>query len=264
MLKLENVHRSVGNSHIIKGVDLELKSGQAIGLVWPNGCGKTSLLNMINGFNAIQEGKMIFDYQDVTWIGVEQRANKWIGRVFQNFGIFKNLTLYENLATAYISRLSWKHKILPVKFLPKEIKSEIDDILHELDLFDKRHELAWNLSWWQMRLLEIGRLYLQKTKLYLLDEPTAGISPKLKGKVIELLNKIIARGKIVIIVEHDFEFLAEFVDRFCVMNDGKVVLEWDYATIKNSSLIKDIYFGKNKVISHDGILERAELVRENK
>lgn len=76
-----------------------------------------------------------------------------------------------------------------------------------------------------MRLLEIGRLYLQKTKIYLLDEPTAGVSPKLKGKVIDLINKIISKDRMVIIVEHDFEFLAQFVDSFCVMNEGKIVLE---------------------------------------
>ena len=76
-----------------------------------------------------------------------------------------------------------------------------------------------------MRLLEIARLYLQKTKLYLLDEPTAGVSPKLKSKVVELIKKIIAKDKMVIIVEHDFEFLSHFVNNFYVMNDGKIILE---------------------------------------
>ncbi|NOZ43933.1 MAG: hypothetical protein GXP45_02110 [bacterium] len=94
-----------------------------------------------------------------------------------------------------------------------------------------------------MRLLEIARLYLQDTKLFLLDEPTAGVSPKLKSKVIELLNKIIAMGKMVIIVEHDFKFLGEFVDRLLVMEDGKLVLDGTYDEIKNNQLLKDIYFG---------------------
>jgi urea transport system ATP-binding protein len=100
-----------------------------------------------------------------------------------------------------------------------------------------------------MRLLEIGRLYLQDTQLYLLDEPTAGVSPKLKEKVIQLLNKIIAKGKMVIIVEHDFEFLSSFVNSFFVMNDGQIVLEGNHDEVKHHPKIREIYFGKDKVES---------------
>jgi len=122
------------------------------------------------------------------------------------------------------------------------MKDEIDSILHELTLYEKRHQKAGDLSGGQMRLLELGRLYLQNTQLFLLDEPTAGVAPKLKGTVVKLLNKILQTGKTVIIVEHDFRFLAEFVDTFFVMDDGRVVLSGDHQSIKNSDLIKEIYF----------------------
>ncbi len=94
-----------------------------------------------------------------------------------------------------------------------------------------------------MRLLEIARLYLQDTSVYLLDEPTAGVSPKLKGKVIALLQKIVAQGKTVLIVEHDFNFLASFVDLFCVMDDGKIIVSGDYNTVKASDKVRELYFG---------------------
>jgi len=132
---------------------------------------------------------------------------------------------------------------LPLSFLPQRIKDEIDAVLQDLDLYDKKHERAGNLSVGQMRLLEIARLYLQDTKLYLLDEPTAGVSPKLKGKVIELINKIVAQEKTVIIVEHDFNFLGLFVHDFYVLNDGEVALTGDYETIKNSTVVQELYFG---------------------
>ena len=76
-----------------------------------------------------------------------------------------------------------------------------------------------------MRLLEIARLYLQDVDVYLLDEPTAGVSPKLKSKVIKLIRKIIDSGKSVIIVEHDFNFISQFVDRLVLMEDGKIILD---------------------------------------
>ena len=95
-----------------------------------------------------------------------------------------------------------------------------------------------------MRLIEIARLYLQDTKIFLLDEPTAWVAPKFKQKVIELLNKIIEQNKTVIIVEHDFEFLSQFVQKFYVMDNWRIVLEWDYKTIKKSPITQTIYFWK--------------------
>ena len=260
MLKLQNVHRSVGNTEIIKWVDLDLVGWQAIWLVWPNGCGKTSLLNLINGFNKSNIWEVIFNYHDISRSSVEHIWQLWIGRVFQSFGIFKNLTLFENLALAYSKELSWKYKILPISFIPKQFKKEIDEILLDLNLLDKKHELAGNLSGGQMRLLEIARLYLQKTKLYLLDEPTAWVSPKLKSKVVELIKKIIAKDKMVIIVEHDFEFLSHFVDKLFVMDDGKIVLEGKYNEIKEHPLTREIYFGWNNRLKESNPIKRSELI----
>lgn len=243
MLRMSNVFWSAGPTSILKGVDLEVNSGHAIGLVGPNGCGKSSLLNTINGFNIHQAGSILLDDLDIGKLSVEQRAKLGVGRVFQQFGICKSLTLFENLALAFVNNISWYRKFLPLSTLPKSYCDRIDAILQELDLYDKKNEYAGNLSGGQMRLLEIARLYLQDTSVYLLDEPTAGVSPKLKDKVVDLLKKIIAQWKIVLIVEHDFNFLASFVDTFCVMDDGKIIVSGDYATVKASDKVRELYFG---------------------
>ena len=243
MLTIENLSRHIWNSHIINGVSMHIKAWKAIWLVWPNGCGKTSLINLINGFNKPQSGSIVFDDRHITKLSVEQRSTLWVGRVFQSFGIFKNLTLEENLALAFVSKLKRWQKWWTIQMLPKAIKEQISDILKELDLYEKRKQLAWSLSWGQMRLLEIARLYLQDTKLYLLDEPTAWVSPKLKWKVIQLLQKIIAQWKTVIIVEHDFGFLGKFVDNVFVMNDGEIILHGTYEEIKDHPKLKEVYFG---------------------
>jgi len=94
-----------------------------------------------------------------------------------------------------------------------------------------------------MRLLEIARLYLQDVDLFLLDEPTAGVSPMLKKQVIELLKKIRETGKTVVIVEHDFHFLGEFVDRLVVMNAGTIVMDSTYEKLKDSEQLREVYFG---------------------
>ena len=135
------------------------------------------------------------------------------------------------------------YKLFPLWFLPKKIKHKIKDILKEVDLYKKKDELAGSLSWWQMRLLEIARLYLQDVDVYLLDEPTAWVSPKLKSKVITLIRKIIDSGKSVIIVEHDFNFISQFVDRLVLMEDGTVILDGKYQDIKDSPEMKEVYLG---------------------
>lgn len=244
MLKLDNIYRSVGNQTILKWISWEFADWDVVGIVWPNGCWKTSLLNAINWYIKLESWIIQFDWLDITKYSVEQRANLWIWRVFQSFWIFKELTIFENLALAYYNRLSWWEKLLPIRYFPKKFSNEIENILEEIELLQRKNELAWNLSWWQMRLLEIARLYLQDTKIYLLDEPTAWVAPKFKEKVINLLNKIIEQNKTVIIVEHDFEFLSQFVDKFLLMDNWRIVLEWDYKTVKKSPITQTIYFGK--------------------
>ena len=115
----------------------------------------------------------MLDGKDISSLSVEDRSRLGIGRVFQQFGICKSLTLFENLALAFVNNISWYRKFLPLSTLPKNYCERIDEVLRELDLYDKKDELAGNLSGGQMRLLEIARLYLQDTSLYLLDEPTA-------------------------------------------------------------------------------------------
>jgi ABC-type branched-subunit amino acid transport system ATPase component len=244
MLTIRNLSRRVGNQHIINDIDLDIVQWSAIGLVWPNGCGKTSLINLINGFNLPQQGSVIFKGKHITKLSVEERSLLGIWRVFQSFGIFKNLTLEENLALAFVHKLTRRQKWGTMRTLPTHMKEQIADILHELDLYDKRKQLAGSLSGGQMRLLEIARLYLQDTKLYLLDEPTAGVSPKLKDKVIQLIQKIIAQEKTVVIVEHDFWFLGQFVDKLYVMNEWSLFTSGSYEEIKHSEAVRSIYFGK--------------------
>lgn len=243
MLKIKDLNWWVWKINILKDINFSVKKWEAIGIVWPNWCGKTSLLNTINWFNIQNKWEIILAWENIEKISTRKRALKWIWRVFQNSWIFKDLTLYENLALAYSSKLPFYSKFLPLSFLPKKIKNEIYETLKELHLHKKTNNKASDLSWWQMRLLEIARLYLQDTKIYLLDEPTAWVSPKLKWIVTKLIKKILAKWKIVIIVEHDFAWLWDFVDRLIVMEDWKLILDWKYYKIKNNPKLKELYFG---------------------
>lgn len=142
MLSLQNISWAVGQTTILNNISADIGVGKAIGIVGPNGCGKTSLLNVINGFTTPSSGRIYFSGEDITKLSVEQRAKRGIGRVFQSFGIIKSLSLYENLALAFVTQLSRRQQLQPVSHLPKHMKNRIDDILHELTLYEKRYQKA--------------------------------------------------------------------------------------------------------------------------
>ena len=241
-LQAKSIYRSIGKTQILQGIDVVIQPWKATWIVWPNWCWKTSFLNCLNWFTKPNYGNIYYKEIDITHQSVEKRANQGIWRVFQSPWIIKSLSLYDNLALAFVTKVSWRQRILPTTMLPTWIKEKIYKILQDVDLYNKRFEYAANLSWWQMRLLEIARLYLQDMDIFLLDEPTAWVSPKLKTNVINLLNKILQLWKTVVIVEHDFAFLSSFVDEFYVFDQGKVVAKGDYESIKNDTMVKEIYF----------------------
>lgn len=146
MLTLTNIHRSVNNNHILKNINLTIKQGQVIALVGPNGCGKTSLLNIISGFHQPVSGTLRLYDRDIASHSVSQRAKLGIGRVFQHVGIFRHLSVYENLALAYFTKLHRRQKLLPISRLSDEQKSNINEVLQKIDLTGHHDRLAGELS----------------------------------------------------------------------------------------------------------------------
>lgn len=243
MLYIQDIHRSVWKHEILSWVSLCVGSGSVVWLVWPNGCWKTSILNIIQWYTHVCKWWISIEGNDISHLSVRERARLWMTRVFQYWWVFNELTIYENLALAYTFQLSWRRKILPVSWLPKHIKEEIKNILQEIDLWDVRYEYAWWLSWWQKRMVEIARVILQKPRIVLLDEPTSGVSWVYKKKIINFVKQLAASGAMVIVVEHDFLFLSECVDYLYVLDAWKLFAEWTYDKILSDNRVRKMYFG---------------------
>lgn len=237
ILSLSDISLTIGEHQILKGVSFDVEEGSIIGLIGPNGSGKTTLFNVISGFLKSTGGGIALRGEDITTVSPSIRAQKGIGRVFQNFGIFRDMTLEENVLVA-------------LEALPKEQRTALGDLkalsketLEMVGLSAHAKKKAGSLSGGQMRLLEIARTLKAGKELFLLDEPTAGVSPKMTGQVADIIKALKNEGKTVLIIEHDLPFIGSICDEVVVLDVGSVVLQGTPAKVKESKELQEIYFG---------------------
>ena len=239
-LELNSLHFSIGGSSILNGISFKVRKGETLGIIGPNGSGKTTLFNCLSGFHFPSAGKIFFGDREVTDLNPHLRAMLGIGRVFQNFGIFKEMTVAENILTALESRAR-KCK----NFENNDKHGETISYLKMAGLDGKAKDKAGTLSGGQMRLLEMIRTLAFGADLFLLDEPTAGVSPKMKEQVAALIRTLQERVCTIMIIEHDINFIQKFCDRIVVLDLGKVVLDDTPEQVRQNPLLHQIYFGKD-------------------
>ena len=237
ILAVKDVSLAIQGHTILQKVSFNVMEGEVVGLIGPNGSGKTTLFNILSGFLKATEGSIVFKGEDITTLGPAQRSLKGIGRVFQNFGIFREMTLEENILVA-------------LEALPRERRLALGEFhrvtqetLTVAGLQEHAKKKAGSLSGGQMRLLEIARTLTCGKELFLLDEPTAGVSPKMTQQVSHLIGELKREGKTVLIIEHDLPFIRRICDRVIVLDIGQVVLTGTPEEVQKSKELREIYFG---------------------
>ncbi len=245
MLHVEDIELSIGKSKILNGISFDVSDGETVGLIGPNGSGKTTLFNALSGFLYPQKGSIEFNGRSLTHLSPYQRARLGVGRVFQNFGIFREMTVQENIVLALEARQGIWKSFFPWGRQTRENRREALKYLAEVGLEDKAKEKASSLSGGQMRLLEIIRILAFGSEIFLLDEPTAGVSPKMKKDVAALIEKLREMKKTVVIIEHDINFIQSFCDRIIVLDSGTVLLDGDPVSVRQDERLQEIYFGRD-------------------
>lgn len=246
ILTIENLNVRFGKQEVLNKVSLYIKEGERVGVIGPNGCGKTTLLNAISGFVPIDTGTISFEENDIMNLLPYQRAKLGIGRSFQHAGVFKDLSVEDNIVVGAekANHYPWWWMFAPDYH--KKMDKIIDDSLKEVGLLSHRKALAGILSGGQIRLLELARLKLFKGKLLLIDEPTAGVAPGLRKQLSHIIRELNEEcGFTVIIVEHDLKFLFDLVDRVVVLVDGEKYMEGTPEEIQNNQGLQEIYFGNS-------------------
>ncbi len=242
-LKVNNLSVTLGSARILDQIGFEVNRGESVGIIGPNGSGKTTLFNALGGFLKRESGQIFLSGREISSLTPNQRAMLGLGRVFQNSGIFRELSLEENLQIALESRDSRFRTFFPAVKLAKSRKLIIENELKKVGLLDKRFEKAGSLSGGQLRLLEIVRTVMFKATVLLLDEPTAGVAPGMKEKVGELISGLSKSGSTILIIEHDLRFIQNLTDRVLVLNQGKIVMDGATNVVRADPQLQQIYFG---------------------
>ena len=243
-IEIKNLNKKFSNISAVKNINFKINKGSIVGLLGPNGCGKTTFFNAISGFTPIDTGSVLINEIEVNNLSPNKRAELGLNRSFQNVGVFKQLTLEENLMMAIENseKLPWNWMLKPQ--IRKYVDEKINEALDDVGLKGHKKSLAGVLSGGQLRLLEMQKLKLAGGDLLLIDEPTAGVSPVLRN---ELANQIKGlskdHGRTIVIIEHDLKFLFSLVDRVIVLVDGKKYIEGSPTEVQNDKRLKEVYFG---------------------
>jgi len=243
MLEATDIRLILRGHTILNGVTLRVGSGETVGLVGPNGCGKTSFFNVLSGFYESAGGRMTFAGRDITNLPAHQRAQLGLGRVFQSFGVFREMTVGENMVMALEGRYRSWQSLVPWGPFHRKLAEEARALLAQVALSDRYDELAGALSGGQQRLLEIVRARAFGSTCLLLDEPTAGVSPRMKEDVARLIQSLQSEGRTILVIEHDLAFIQSFCRRVVVMNEGQIVLDGAPEVVREDPALRDIYFG---------------------
>ncbi len=248
ILQLEGITKSFGGVHALDGVSLEVERGKIYGLIGPNGSGKSTLFNVIAGSIPRSDGKIWFKGKRIDGLPAHKIARFGLGRTFQTPRLFFRMTVLDNVLVAPHSQRGeepWV-AIFPSKWKNQEseLARRAKDQLKSLEIDQLYDKPGSEISGGQMKLGQLARSLMTNPDMLLLDEPTAGVAPRLARDIfedIETQRKQV--GTTFLIVEHRLEILFDFVDYVFVMNRGKLIAKGTPDEVVRDPAVIDSYLG---------------------
>ena len=240
ILDIEGVSVSFDGFKALDNLSLSVDENEIRAIIGPNGAGKTTLLDIISGRTAPTTGRVRFKGIELTALREYQVVRAGVGRKFQTPSVHESLTVFENLEMSFPDTRSWwsawRFQRTP------EVIATVEAIAESIYLKDRLHDRAEELGHGQKQWLEIGALLIQKPQLMLLDEPVAGMSVKDREKTAELLGAI-AKGRAVVVVEHDMEFVKKIAHEVTVLHQGRLLAEGPMEAIQRDQRVVEVYLG---------------------
>ena len=242
LLSIKGLSKKFGSNEVLRGIDLDILSGEQIAIIGPSGCGKSTLLRCINCMEDPSGGSIYFQGVDIADERVDINIHREkIGMVFQQFNLFNNKTVLENimLAPVYVGKRNlrrvkrknfwrklFRKELLPVTTTNKEIvanaREKAMDLLTRIGLEEKANVYPSTLSGGQKQRIAIVRALAMNPKVMLFDEPTSALDPEMVGEVLELIKQLADEGMTMVIVTHEMGFAREVADRVLFMEGGVI------------------------------------------
>jgi branched-chain amino acid transport system ATP-binding protein len=232
-----NLAKHFGGAHAVDDLSFVLCAGEIVGLIGPNGSGKTTTINMVTGALSPDRGAIHLDGTDMTGAPAHRFARRGVARTFQVPRLFRRMTVMENL-------------IVPALTDPTERRRAAEERAREILAFLRLDHLANDyaraLSGGQQKLLELGRALMLRPRLVLLDEPFAGVHPRLLEEIIDHIRVLNERGYTIVVVDHNLDAIRSVVRRVLVMAMGRKIADGDAAAVLQDPAVIKAYTGSRK------------------
>ena len=243
-LALSGLHKQFGATQIIRGVDLTIRQGERVALIGPNGAGKSTLFNLISGRFEPTSGRVILRGQDVAGLKPQAIQRLGLSRSFQMTHVFGRLSVWDNLRCSVLYRLGHGYRFWRDLNALTDVSERAEQLLDDVRLQHRRHELAMNLTYAEQRALELAVTLAAGNELILLDEPTAGMSRAETNYMIGMIRRL-TEGKTLLMVEHDMDVVMRFAKEITVLVSGAVFTQGTPAEIIENADVRRVYLGEH-------------------
>jgi branched-chain amino acid transport system ATP-binding protein len=241
-IELRDVVKNFGPTEIIRGVTLDVVSGERHAIIGPNGAGKTTLFNLVSGRFPITSGGIALNGTRIDALPPHRINRLGLSRSFQVTSIFHRLSVFENIRCSLLWSRGYKYSFWSPLTRQRRLNEDAERLLEELNLASRRDLVAGLLSYAEQRALEVGITIAGGAEVILLDEPTAGMSHSETEYAVALIRRMTA-GKTLVMVEHDMRVVFDLADTITVLVYGQVIASGPPATIRASAAVQEAYLG---------------------
>lgn len=242
VLCLRDLRKSFGPTEIIRGVSLDVRTGERHAIIGPNGAGKSTLFHLISGRFPLTGGEILLHGEPIHGLRPFEINRKGLARSFQVTNVFPGLSVFENVRCAVLWSFGHDYSLFRAIERMADVRQRTEEVLERVGLTRRAQLQAGVLTYAEQRALEIGLATAGRSSVVLLDEPTSGMSASETAHAVELIRSV-SVGKTLLMVEHDMSVVFGLADRISVLVYGQIIATDTPQNIRNNKAVQEAYLG---------------------